>query len=165
MSVEKLVLATISGPLDMVDTAIQCFVINRDFHPINAVEAMGKVKVINPFDTNNPYRGLLQEACRLLEDLGIPLDYRPFEQENIDISICEDYLSKTASEISRLRSEREECVKLAEKQEAIFHQLDHIKGVKERLSDLLNMKYVKFRYGRLPSQSSAGAKRTGCPNP
>jgi len=134
----------------MIDTAIQCFVINRDFHPINAVEAMGKVKVINSFDANNPYKGMLQEACRLLEELEIPLDYRPFEQENLDIPACEEYLSKIASEISSLRKEREERAKLAERDEAIFHQLDHIKGVKERLSDLLNMRYVKFRYGRIP---------------
>ena len=88
MSVEKLVLATISGPLDMVDTAIQRFVINRDFHPINAVEALGRVKVVNPFDANNPYISPLQEACRLLGKLGIAPDYRSFGEENFDISIC-----------------------------------------------------------------------------
>ena len=150
MSVEKLVLATISGPLDMVDTAIQRFVINRDFHPINAVEALGRVKVVNPFDANNPYISPLQEACRLLGELGIAPDYRSFEEENFDISSCEDYLSYIGSTIGNLREEREECLKLAEKQEAIFHQLDYIKGVKEKLSDLLNMRYLEFRYGRLP---------------
>jgi len=150
VAVEKLVLATISGPINMVDTAIQRFVINRDFHPINAVEAMAKIKVLNPFESNNPYADMLQDACRLLEELQIPLDYRPFEAESIDTSSCLDYLSKTESALSGLREEREECLKQAEKYEAILHQLDHIKGVNERLSDLLNMKYLKFRYGRLP---------------
>ena len=39
MSVEQIVMATITGPEKLLDTAIERLIINRQFHPENAIKA------------------------------------------------------------------------------------------------------------------------------
>ena len=150
MSVEKLVLATLSGPIGMFDHAIQAFVINRDFHPEDAVTHMKGLKALLPFTKPNPYVETLQMALSLGRRLKIDLDYKPFDIESLTLETANDYFSTLRAHIDRLEEEQEQVGLAILDNRQVVETLRHMHNVDEDLSGFLTMRAVKFRYGRLP---------------
>lgn len=150
MAVEKLVLATLSGPIDKFDQAIQAFVINRDFHPEDAVSHMKGLKALLPFTQANPYMETLQAALGLAQRLKIALDYKPFDTESLTMEAASSYFSELAERINRLEEEQEQVSLAVIDNRHVIETLRHIHHVDEDLAGLLTMRSVKFRYGRLP---------------
>ncbi|MFB0920897.1 MAG: ATPase V, partial [Oscillospiraceae bacterium] len=70
MSVEAMTMVTLSGPEKMVDTAVQSLVVNREFHPENAIKILSGVKELVPFDAVNPYSDLLARSKEIAKTLG-----------------------------------------------------------------------------------------------
>lgn len=150
MSVEKMTMFTISGPVAMVDTAIQRFVVNRDVQPENAIKAMERQKRLQPFDTVSPYSEPLAHAKGLLASMGISPDYADFTNEKFDIGGVTAYLSELTGKIGSLTDERLRCGNLISNNTVVVEQLSHFSGIDVDLDVLFGMHYARFRYGRLP---------------
>ncbi|MEG1460218.1 MAG: V-type ATPase 116kDa subunit family protein [Oscillospiraceae bacterium] len=153
MSVEAMTMVTVSGPENMVNTAIQSLVINRDFHPENAVTALSAMKKLLPFDASNPYSEPLNAALGIAHSLEIKPDYSDFSHEELSISSVSDYLSKLSSRISLIRSERDEMLATMRNDKIVVEQLSHFASFDVELSRLFTMKYLKFRFGRIPADT------------
>ncbi|NLH01972.1 MAG: ATPase V [Clostridiales bacterium] len=153
MSVEAMAMATISGPEKMVNTAIQSLVINRDFHPENAVKLLSGVKELVQFDSPNPYSESLAKSLALMSGMGIAPDYSDFTHSEIELKSVSDYLENLSSWFSAVRNEREEKSLTARNNKLVVEQLGHFSSFNVELGDLFAMKYLKFHFGRIPSET------------
>lgn len=158
MATEKLTMVTLSGPRNMVDTALQRCVINRDFHLENAIEAMSGIKKLYPFELINPYSDLLQTAYRVMEAVGVSPSYSDFSSRNYTEENSREYFDRLSQSLDNLQKEQEILQARIEHNDLIRVQLQYMQGVEANLADLLNMKYVKFRFGRLPKENYTDAQ-------
>ena len=153
MSVEEMTMVTISGPEKMVDTAIQELVINKEFHPENAIRFLSGVKELVPFDTPNPYSEALAKSVSLMNGLGISPDYRAFEGTEWKLLDTIQYLDRLTARFEQIKSEREVENIVINSNATAEEQLSHFVDFKVDLSDLFTMRYLKFHFGRLPSET------------
>ena len=153
MSVEEMTMVTISGPEKMVNTAIQNLVINKEFHPENAIKLLSGVKELVPFDTPNPYSEALAKSLTLMRGLGVTPDYRDFEGKEWKLLDTTQYLDGVSKRYDDLQSERELENAVVKNNATAEEQLSHFVDFKVDLSDLFTMRYLKFHFGRLPSET------------
>lgn len=153
MSVEEMTMVTISGPEKMVDTAIQELVINREFHPENAIKLLSGVKELIPFDTPNPYSEALAKSLALMRGLGVAPDYREFGGKDWKLLETTQYLDELASRYEKLQSERDAENLVVKNNATAEEQLSHFVDFKVDLADLFTMRYLAFHFGRLPSET------------
>ncbi len=153
MSVEAMTMVTLSGPEKMVDTAVQSLVVDREFHPENAIKILQGVKELVPFDAVNPYSDLLAKSKEIAKTLGLELDYRDFTKFEQALGDATDYLNNLSSKVSAIKAEREEKTLLIKNNEVVGEQLSHFSTFNVELHDLFTMKYLKFHFGRLPIES------------
>ncbi len=102
MSVEKMVLATLSGPQDKVDEAIADYVIDRPIHPVSALETLGEKYKLIPFDTQNAYASLLQRTRELMKRMDLEPAYAPFQDRQFTSQTAEETLDRISGQTERL---------------------------------------------------------------
>ena len=150
MAVEKMTMVTLTGPQDMIDIALQKCVINREFHPENAVSAMQSVKQLSPFSTANPYSGLMGEILSLMGMMELSPEFEDFGDIKFNMdntrAYIRDFSKKLEAMLSELREKRDTVRDCGES----LTQLTHLRGVDEKLDDLLHMKYIGFGFGSIP---------------
>ncbi|MEG1908219.1 MAG: V-type ATPase 116kDa subunit family protein [Oscillospiraceae bacterium] len=151
MSVEEMTMVTILGPEIMVNTAIRNLVVNREFHLENAIKTLAGTNKLLSFDSTNPYSDLLSKTCSIFSSLGIQQDYHNFQEDEFDLELVSEYLETISTEVGDVLAEREENVKIKQKNAFVIEQLRYFESVDVAISSLFSMKYLKFRYGRLPS--------------
>lgn len=152
MSVVPMKLLTVAGPLEQFDAVVASCVINQEFHPENALQLMREVKGLRPFDSSNPYTALLRRGEDLAGQIGLTLEYVPFEQPPTveEAAACFDRLE---AGMGNLSAQREEAERLAETNRNAAAQLEYLRGIPEDLDALWNMSLVRFRYGYLPRET------------
>jgi len=150
MAVEKLALVVLSGPVDMVDLSLQTFVINREFHPVNAINHLQSAKTLLPFDLSNPHGPLLETAKELARDLEIPLDYQAFDLSAISEAEVDAYLRDLSARVTVLKDERNRLNLTVADNQNMIRTLTHIRGVDKDIDDIYSMRATKFRFGRMP---------------
>jgi len=156
LSVEKMSLITLTGPVRQLDAAIHRFVINREFHLENAAQALSTKMFIKPvIDASNPYLAALNSAKRCAELLDIPLGYADFSKI-VSPQSAADSLRALSGEVEKLVAERDAARRAAQDAEATKIPIAHLMGIDEKLINLLNMKYVKFRYGKMHTEEYFG---------
>lgn len=153
MATEKLTMVTLSGPLNMVDFALQNYVLGRNFHMENAVESMRGVKKLYPLSTPNPNAELLQKAYNIMERGGYKPEFCEFADKGYTPQNTEEFFDRLISDFSSMREESDGLAKRIDEIGAIRAQIQYLGSIDERLKDLFNMKYVKFRFGRLPNEN------------
>lgn len=152
MSVEAMTMVTILGPEKMVDTAIQKLIINREFHPENATKLLSGIKELAPFVSTNPYSESLSKSLSIIADLETEPDYRDFSQREPELEDVSAYINDLSVTISEIKKEREEKELVVKTNRSVIEQLTHFASFNVDLSDLFMMKYLKFHFGRLPTE-------------
>lgn len=149
LSIEKMSMVTLAGPLDKVDTTIQNFVVNREFHPENAVSLIGADLQLERLEGADPYAEGVETARRLASALGVTLCFEDFASQKLSPEDAFSKINALNTQVAALTKEREEQAHRADECDAIAADIAPFISVDEKLVNLLNVKYVKFRYGRI----------------
>lgn len=150
MSIEKMKLATLVGPLQKFDTAVQTCLINHEFQPDNALSSLSDSMEIQPFETRNPYKESLSKAAVLSEKLGINLAYHDFDQSIFSTEKSSKYMDDLSSTILELEEKRKVLLLEVSDNEQIIEHLRHIQNIGEDISIFFTMQYTIPRFGRIP---------------
>lgn len=150
MAKEKLTLCTLSGPLEKFDFAVQTFVINRQFHPVNTITHMKGMKALIPFESYNLYDDVLKSISDIAEGLGIKLDFESFDRETIDPMAVTDYFESLSEELKSLSEEKDRLSLTIADNHNIIETVRHLGNINEGMETLFSMKSTKFRFGRMP---------------
>lgn len=151
MAPDKLALCTLSGPLDGFDQAIQTFVVNRQFHPVDTISHMKGLKSLVPFESGNPYEYLLKDIDRLASDLEIDLSYKTFDTESLNLPEIISYFNQLTHTLDILSEERKSLTLTIADNNNIIGTLKHLGNISEGMETLFSMKSAKFRFGRMPT--------------
>ena len=153
MSVVQMSMLTVAGPLEQFDAVVRTCVIGRAFHPENAIHFMGQIKGLRPFDAANPYTNLLRRAEQVADEVGIPLEFSPFEGKPMDIDAFSCYFDELEKKVNDLAARRDKLLQSARDEREVVSQLQNLKGVAADLGELWSMDFVRFRYGYLPRET------------
>ncbi|MDR0469970.1 MAG: hypothetical protein LBH09_08360, partial [Peptococcaceae bacterium] len=154
MAVAAMKHVTISGLIEELDAVVHACIINREFHPENAVAAMDQFKGFFPFEQDNPYTSPLRRISDLSDQAGITLDYRDFEGMGLSLESVVAYLESFKEELERMTLRREELARLKAQDLQILNQLSHISGINANLDEFFDLEYVQFRFGRMPKEAA-----------
>ncbi len=115
------------------------------------VKMLAEVKKLLPFDAANPYSDQLSKACELARGLDIQLDFREFSGKDNSVESAQDYLKQLSESVAKIKAEREEKSKIIQMDLVYSEQLSHFESFDVELSRLFEMRYLKFRFGRIPT--------------
>ena len=153
MAISKMNLVSIIGPIEQLDQVVRAAVIDRSFHPENALTLVRQVKGLYPFEVDNSYAELLKHVTAAMQTAGIKADFRPFEQSDPPSheKIVQD-INDFQTALAAIHEDIELCERIPLDNEQILNQLVHMENINARLDDLFSFKYVNFRFGRLPRE-------------
>lgn len=152
MSVEKMKLLRIRGPLERFDEIVSGCILGREFQPENALDVMQNVSTLKRMDMHNPYTDTLHRAASLADANGIALGYAPYSGLGDDADEAKEYFRRFEETVGKLRTEQEALEKDSTDDRTVLDQLRYIKGMGDirDVSDFFRLEYARFRFGRMP---------------
>lgn len=153
MAIEKMKLLRIIAPESRFDEIVAQHVLGHEFQPENAMSVMSQsAKTLKRMEGQNPYAELLRTVRDLASKNGIELEYRDFTSLIGAANDSDEYFHDFAEKLEAMRRERDELTFIANEDEKIVDQLEHIKGMGnvEDVSDFFELEYARFRFGRMP---------------
>lgn len=158
MAQNNMTALTLSGPAEHLDEAIEAFIMGRDIHPEDAVSFLAGMRRLEKPTEPNPYAALLREAENALETLGIERAYAAFEGEAYTAESCANYLASLREKLDAASGERETLRLTLHEWEESAALIAHIASVEERFDDLVELRYVHCRFGRIHPQNREALK-------
>ena len=143
-------LVRLSGSVGDFDRIIMSCIMNREFHPENAMDIMHSEKTPRRTDGTNPYIEILTRMRSFADANGVKLDFPSSVDLDGSSDSVQSYYDNFASTFAALRREREKLTKLGDGDNILLVQLDNLKNIDADIRDFFNLRYAKFRYGRLP---------------
>ena len=153
MSVIPMKLLTIAGPLEQFDPVAAACVLDREFHPENALALMERVSGLRPLSAADPYSAPLHRAEELLEAMDLSPAYASFEDDPPRLDALPAYFDDLAGRLAELD---EQCTRqsgLLDEDRDIARELEHLRSLSTELEPLWDLRYVRFRYGWLPRET------------
>lgn len=154
MAVEKMKLLSITGKEENIDKFISDYLLNSGIQTENAVKIFEKGWKLTNFEYDSTAKDLLKDCKELLDKYKIR--YNPqIENDNINKTLEElkaelfsikDNIENIEKKIS---SSKEELARYEKELEL----LGHTKNLNIDLSELYNLEYIKFRYGKMPKEN------------
>lgn len=154
MSIEKMTLVNIKGPLTRLDDTILACSDLKCFHPENIALSGSSSGGFTTLSYHNPYQELLQQLTGLMDNAGVsstPPDTAdpPPTREEIE-AFANDFSDRFSSLHSQEQTLQES---IDQHQDALIH-LRHLASLDFSFEQLFSLKYVKVRLGRLPRDNA-----------
>lgn len=147
--IEKMKFLSITGPKADIDRMTETYLSKYEIHLENALSELTEVANLSPFLEINPYKEALSTIDSFYEQLEDPSQISPelmdIEKAIKTIRAVQDGFRRLEEEKSRLQSEHAE----------ILDPLKIIRPFKNLnfdVSEILNFKYIHYRFGRIEKQ-------------
>ncbi len=156
MSIQKMKLVSVVGPITDFDRVVSNYLLNFDMHIENAASLLSNVHGLYPFSDENSFSeplAKLEEYLRLADITPSPCaseKHIPFNDAQREL------LLKIEDELGAAQKEQEELRTRLENNSQILKQLEHMKALNLNLDEIFRFQFIKFRFGRLPK---AGYKK------
>ena len=141
------------GLLEDIDEVIAVLGESEVFHPDDVPTFYSDTKDFTHLKTKNIYAEPLTNL-----KASIDLTKRKFQFVNVkdfspSFEELEQFSNKTSEEIDRLVDEKENISAKLTRAKEKYLELSHFKGLDIELEKMLNLNYLKTRFGRLPKKS------------
>lgn len=147
--IEKMKFLSITGPKADIDRMTETYLSKYEIHLENALSELTEVANLSPFLEINPYKKALSTIDSFYEQLEDPSQISPelmdIEKAIKTVRAVQDGFRRLEEEKSRLQSEHAE----------ILDPLKIIRPFKNLnfdVSEILNFKYIHYRFGRIEKQ-------------
>ena len=147
--IEKMKFLSITGPKVDIDRMTETYLSKYEIHLENALSELTEVANLSPFLEINPYKEALSTIDSFYEQLEDPSQISPelmdIEKAIKTVRAVQDGFRRLEEEKSRLQSEHAE----------ILDPLKIIRPFKNLnfdVSEILNFKYIHYRFGRIEKQ-------------
>ena len=153
--IEKMKFLSITGPKADIDRMTETYLSKYEIHLENALSELTEVANLSPFLEINPYKEALSTIDSFYEQLEDPSQISPepmdIEKAIKTVRAVQDGFRRLEEEKSRLQSEHAE----------ILDPLKIIRPFKNLnfdVSEILNFKYIHYRFGRIEKQYLQNSK-------
>ena len=142
MATDRLLRATVTGPLNELDAAICNLVLDRQFHPLQASRFFrGRTK--SP-DTSDDGRLALDSAVALMSKLGVEPAFAEFRDRGYTPEDCAGYVSRVSAEAARVLAQKNAKLSLAADDEALCAALKPYEQLPVDIGELLGCHLLIF---------------------
>lgn len=154
MSVEKMKLLSVTGKSEDLEKFLTKDIMNLDIQIEDAKKVFKKGWKLEYFDYDYTIKEYIKKCENILNKLQVEKDndfwnYNIInsKQELIEkINIISDKYNKIQNEIKKLKSENETLKK-------DYEVMENFVSVDSKIENLYNLKYMKFRYGTVPTKN------------
>lgn len=147
--IEKMKFLSITGPKTDIDRMSEKYLSKYEIHLENALTELTEVDSLSPFLEINPYKDALNTIDGFYEQLTEPEKINPVYMTTEQALATVERLKKESEDIHA------EYDKLQEEHAGMVDSLKIIrpfKGLNYDVSEILNFKYIHYRFGRIEKQ-------------
>lgn len=155
MSIEKLSLVSIVGPVEQFDDAVSDIVTGSDIHLENALNVLEGNKALKPFEDENPYIGVLEKLRSIISTHNLVCGTSEKDKNSYSADDADALIQKIRSEKKALTEEIRTLEDKKAHNDEIIEQLKPLLEINVNLEDLLSFKFTALRFGKLPKASYA----------
>ena len=154
MSIEKMTLVNISGSREALDDVVLTCYEGGSFHPEIISAPQGKVSGCSALSEENPDTALLHRLETACINAGIELKYDSKAGDTLKADEIESFLETFEKQVQEIGGRKKQLSDSVKEHENALTQLNHIEGMEDvSFEDIFSCKYLKVRFGRLPSDS------------
>lgn len=150
MAIAKMKFVRVYGPVAKIDEFISACCLSGRIHPENALDYMSASLGFSGLGGENTYTAKIQRIEELAGVAGASLDdnadLSEFNLPEIDEEKLDEILEKMRG-FHKLRTELTEEIDFSRKEQ---EQYSHFVGLSASISDLLDCKFVRVRFGCMP---------------
>ena len=151
MAVEKMNLLSIVGKGDSLNSFICKYLLKSGLQPEDALKAFEKGWKLSCYDYDTWPRDTKKQCKELMEKLNIKTrqtnDKNEIKHSQEQI---EEKLKELEEKFESSKNKIEESEENIKKLEEIAYPVSKLKELKVDLGELYNLKYIRYRYGRMP---------------
>ncbi len=152
MAIERMEFLSMTGDEKNLDFIIANDLMGSGFQPENALKVLEKGWKVTYFSYDSSIKEYIVKAKELLKEMDVPYVKKQVElRKNLD-NIKED-LNKKEQEISSIYNEIDENDKQIKSLEESIVPIEHLKNISVDLVKLYDLKYMKFRFGKISKEN------------
>jgi V/A-type H+-transporting ATPase subunit I len=145
-------LVTVAGPKDQLESVIDRCIVGEPFQPVSPMTLLEDHQGLYAYEQRNPFSEPLNLAYRLSEDLDIALDEAPYDAEGRSCEAATAWFEELSATYTRLIDAQQAQNATIQECQSAIDQLAEFQDFPEHLNELRQVKYMKFRFGRLPKE-------------
>lgn len=139
---------TINGPKDDIDRVADRYLSRYEVQLENALSELKDVNLLRPFTGMNPYKDIYNKAQEYIHILGL-------EATATDSDMGYEEAARIIDEIDQhyqtIAGKKKELSDKMENLQVQAESLEPFRGLEYPLGTIVNFKYIKFSFGRMPS--------------
>lgn len=147
--IAKMNFISITGPKHDIDRVIDTYLSKHEIHLENALVELNNVKDLMPYDETNPYKEYISLGNELI---GYTDGAIPKELDKIDVDKAMEYLDSISPKIHDIQKEIEQVKSHKDSLQAHYDKIAPFKGLRYDINTILNFKFIRFRFGRIPKK-------------
>lgn len=151
---------TLAAPAQQFDEIMRTCIINQPFHPEHTQQVMHENKSLRPFTLPNPWTALLRQGETLAGRLGCAQRSVDFESYGFTQQSVENYFSDVERRLDALEKRRQALLQESADDRSIAAQLTNLTGIDADLSQLRQLRFLRFRFGHMPRETYDSFKET-----
>lgn len=123
------------------------------FHPADAMSFYSKNKNFIPYTEKNEYSEPLKKLKKIVARAEKTLDFVDITDFDITPKEVDEYIEYLYAKFQKLLDNRKQIVNKIEKYKQTLEKLKHFTGLNINLTEISDCKYIKARFGRIPTES------------
>lgn len=146
--IEKMQFLSITGPKADIDRVVDQYLSRYEIHLENALASLQSVQNLSPFIQVNPYRETLNQA----EELVGLLQDQTVTPASVSLEEAAALVENLKEQLSQIQEQR---TVLEERRQKLLQRLEESKpfqGLDFDVDSILDFKFIKFRFGRIPKE-------------
>ncbi len=148
MSISKMKLINISGPMSKFDvTAMEIFR-QECFQPENVRNVLPGFRKLLPFEEENPYKDVLKKILDLAHLAGVEPEFIR-EKFNEPFDVMSGKIDMLYSRFQQYDAKIAELKKTVDDDNLILHQMEYLAGLNVDIRDIYALKFFKYRFGKI----------------
>lgn len=153
MAVESMKMVSILGKFNKLDSTIEAYLDSGCFHPESASSFVSNVKGFTSLNEENPYGSYLNKLTNIIESSGFVPKIIDNPGQTDSLPVLDEKINKLEERVGALINQRAKIEEQIKKNKSDAEDLAHFENLDVSISDTINSKYVKFRFGKLPKDS------------
>lgn len=151
MAVEKMKMVTVGGRMNCLDEFIQKCCLSGDVHVEPAINHLSQSMKFVSLTEENKYSERLSMVNEMANFFGSELELMDVgDFFNDDETLDNEYLGKLSNTIKALQDKKAEYQQEVQKSQLAIENLSHFLEMDIPLNDIIECKYIKFRFGHIP---------------
>lgn len=153
MAIERMKLLSIVGKEENMEKFIGTYLIDSGLQPEDALKVYEKGWKLSCFSYDNTPRETLKKCSDIMDKLQMSYS-KKYTKVNLEYTVEEikQKLEPLEKELQESEQRIEDVKKEIEELEKQIYPIEKLKDVKIDLNKLYNLRYIRYRYGKMPKE-------------